>query len=175
MPSAAITSLGVWQHQVGPDEGNPQGARPAPVFSERQHGVASRTKAARIMISLLIVGPVRLITHRESLFPIPASPDGAAPTNRGHADPTDRIAKRFCQRLALVVEVSLLGDLIEIEGIGIGLVREQPATAARWPAALLETKIPISPSRCSPRDKPQNEMRFVAAHGRLAPNNDIPS
>jgi hypothetical protein len=96
------------------------------------------------MISLLIVGPVRLITHRESLFPIPASPDGAAPTSRGHADPTDRIAKRFCQRLALVVEVSLLGEVIEIEGIGIGLVQEQPATAARCPAALLETKIPIS-------------------------------
>ena len=30
------------------------------------------------MITLLIVGPVRLITHRESSFPIPASPDGAA-------------------------------------------------------------------------------------------------
>jgi hypothetical protein len=86
------------------------------------------------------------------------------PTSRGHADPTDRIAKRFYQRLALVVEVSLLGDVIEIEGIGIGLVREQPATAARLPAAFLETKIPISPLRCSLRDKPENEMRFVAAH-----------
>ena len=119
------------------------------------------------MITLLIVGPVRLITHRESSFPIPASPDGAAHRARGHADPTDRIAKRFSQRLALVVEVSLLGDVIEIEGIGIGLVREQPATAARWPAAFLETKIPISPSRCSLRDKPQNEIRCSCWEGEL--------
>src|SRR4029077_20392280 len=99
MPSAAITSLGVWQHQVGPDEGNPQGPRPAPVFSERQHGVASSTKAARIMITLLIVGPVRLITHRESLFPIPASPDGAAQLAGG--TPTQRIASPIAFASAL--------------------------------------------------------------------------
>src|SRR5215510_4053372 len=37
----------------------------------------------------------------------------------------DCIAKRLCQLLALVVEVSLLGDIIEIEWIGIRLVRER--------------------------------------------------
>jgi hypothetical protein len=110
----------------------------------------------------------RSIDHSPRVF-IPNSRQSRRrrPTSRGHADPTDRIAKRFCQRLALVVEVSLLGDVIEIEGIGIGLVREQPATAARWPAAFLETKIPISPSRCSLRDKPQNEMRCSCWEGEL--------
>jgi hypothetical protein len=80
----------------------------------------------------------RSIDHSPRVF-IPNSRQSRRrrPTSRGHADPTDRIAKRFCQRLALVVEVSLLGDVIEIEGIGIGLVREQPATAARWPADFL--------------------------------------
>jgi hypothetical protein len=89
------------------------------------------------MITLLIVGPVRLITHQRVFIPNSRQSGRRRPTSRGHADPTDRIAKRFCQRLALVVEVSLLGDVIEIEGIGIGLVREQPATAARWPADFL--------------------------------------
>jgi hypothetical protein len=39
-------------------------------------------------------------------------------------DPSDCITKRFSQRLALVVEVTLLGDVLEIEGVGIGLIRE---------------------------------------------------
>src|SRR5262245_54117094 len=39
-------------------------------------------------------------------------------------DLADCIAKRLCQLLALVVEVSLLGDVIEIEWIGIRLVRK---------------------------------------------------
>ena len=119
------------------------------------------------MITLLIVGPVRLITHQRVFIPNSRQSGRRRPTSRGHADPTDRIAKRFCQRLALVVEVSLLGDVIEIEGIGIGLVRDQPAIAARWPAAFLETKIPISPSRCSLRDKPQNEIRCSCWEGEL--------
>jgi hypothetical protein len=74
------------------------------------------------MISLLIVGPVRLITHRESLFPIPASPDGAA--QRAGGTPTQRIASpsAFASAFSLVVEVSLLGEVKETEGIGIGLV-----------------------------------------------------
>jgi|RhiMetdeSRZDD1v2_1073273.scaffolds.fasta_scaffold2256654_2 hypothetical protein len=74
------------------------------------------------MISLLIVGPVRLITHRESLFQIPASSGGAAPTSWG--TPTRRIASpsAFASAFSLVVEVSLLGEVKETEGIGIGLV-----------------------------------------------------
>jgi hypothetical protein len=35
-----------------------------------------------------------------------------------------RIAERLCQLFAPVVEVSLLGDVIEIEGIGARLARE---------------------------------------------------
>jgi hypothetical protein len=60
----------------------------------------------------------RSIDHSPRVF-IPNSRQSRRrrPTSRGHADPMDRIAKRFCQRLALVVEVSLLGDVIEIEGI----------------------------------------------------------
>jgi len=44
-------------------------------------------------------------------------------TNRD-ADLTDCFAKRFSQLLALFVEIPLLGDVIEIEGVGISLIRE---------------------------------------------------
>src|SRR5262249_11936231 len=40
------------------------------------------------------------------------------------ANLADCVAKCFGQILALLVEVSLLGDVIEIEGVGIGLIRE---------------------------------------------------
>ena len=36
-----------------------------------------------------------------------------------HADLTQRIAKLLCQRLALVVQIALGGDIVEIEWIGI--------------------------------------------------------
>jgi hypothetical protein len=36
----------------------------------------------------------------------------------------DCVAKCFGQLLALLVQVSLLGDVIEIEGVGIRLIRE---------------------------------------------------
>src|SRR5262249_9697586 len=40
------------------------------------------------------------------------------------ANLADCVAKRFGQLLALFVEVSLFGDVIEIEGVGIRLIRE---------------------------------------------------
>src|SRR5262249_13586406 len=40
------------------------------------------------------------------------------------ANLADCVAKRSGQLLALLVEVSLFGDVIEIEGVGIGLIRE---------------------------------------------------
>jgi hypothetical protein len=66
---------------------------------------ASSTKAARIMITLLNVGSVRLITLRESLFPIPASSDGAA--QRAGGTPTQRIASpsAFSRRLFAAVKL----------------------------------------------------------------------
>ncbi len=108
----------------------------------------------------------RSIDHSPRVF-IPNSRQSRRrrPTSRGHADPTDRIAKRFCQRLALVVEVSLLGDVIEIEGIGIGLVREQPATAARWPP-FLKPKSPflLRVAHCATNHK----MKCGAVVGRAS-------
>src|SRR5262245_31871379 len=41
-----------------------------------------------------------------------------------NADLTDRVAKCLRQLFALLVEIALLGDVIEIEGVGISLIRE---------------------------------------------------
>jgi hypothetical protein len=68
------------------------------------------------MISLLIVGPVRLITHRESLFPIPASPDGAA--QRAGGTPTQRIASpsSFASAWPLSLRFRCLAMLSKLKG-----------------------------------------------------------
>src|SRR6185295_12036372 len=42
-------------------------------------------------------------------------------------DPANCVAKRLCQFLAFVVEVSLLGDVIEVEWVRVGLVRGRRA------------------------------------------------
>jgi hypothetical protein len=124
------------------------------------------------MISLLIVGPVRLITHRESLFPIPASPDGAA--QRAGGTPTQRIASpsAFASALPLSLRFRCLAMLSKLKGsVSAWFENNRQPRPDGQP---LFYQNPNSPSHCSLRDKPQNEMRFVAVHGRLAPSNDIP-
>ena len=68
------------------------------------------------MITLLIVGPVRLITHRGSLFPLPASPDGAA--QRAGGTPTQRIASpsAFASAWPLSLRFRCLARLSKLKG-----------------------------------------------------------
>ena len=83
--------------------------------TKRQRSERSE-REQRIMITLLIVGPVRLITHRESSFPIPASPDGAA--QRAGGTPTQRIASpsAFASALPLSLRFRCLAMLSKLKG-----------------------------------------------------------
>src|SRR5262245_7413569 len=40
----------------------------------------------------------------------------------GNPELAQRFSDRFCQRAAIVVELTLLGDVIRIEGVGVGLI-----------------------------------------------------
>jgi hypothetical protein len=53
---------------------------------------------------------------------------GENATNR-NSGLTDGVAESLCQSFALVVEISLRRDVVEIERIGVGLIRECCAVA----------------------------------------------
>src|SRR6267142_5483051 len=40
----------------------------------------------------------------------------------GNLELVHRLANRFCKRAAVVVELALLGDVLRIEGVGVGLI-----------------------------------------------------
>ena len=74
-------------------------------------------------------------------------------TNRD-ADLTDCFAKRFGQLLALFVEIPLLGNVIEIEGIGISLIRKcramsDPPERSDWTSCLGSRIRPSGPWDCA--------------------------